>query len=76
MDEDQREAYRCSWLRRGSSRSITEAESGKQDLLGKCVFRVGVATGEVDIEPANTGADLAGMAIARAVRLEAKATAG
>jgi class 3 adenylate cyclase len=45
--------------------------------IGKRVFRVGVATGELVMERKATGGfDIAGMTIARAVRLEAKARPG
>ena len=48
----------------------------KKELIGKRVFRIGAATGDVDMTPADRDEDIAGMAIARAVRLEGKATAG
>jgi class 3 adenylate cyclase len=50
--------------------------AGKPEGIGKRVFRIGVATGEVAMEPKKDGFDIAGMAIARAVRMEAKAKPG
>ncbi len=45
--------------------------------IGKRVFRIGVATGDLVMEPKpNGGFEIAGMTIARAVRLEAKAAPG
>ncbi len=44
---------------------------------GKRVFRIGIATGDLVMQPKPTcGHDIAGMTIARAVRLEAKANPG
>jgi class 3 adenylate cyclase len=51
--------------------------AGKPPGIGKRVFRVGIATGELVMEPKKTGGfDIAGMTIARAVRMEAKARPG
>jgi class 3 adenylate cyclase len=45
--------------------------------LAKRIFRSGAATGEIDMQPKRGGGfDIAGMTIARAVRLEAKAQPG
>jgi class 3 adenylate cyclase len=45
--------------------------------IGKRIFRIGIATGDLVMEPkANGGFDIGGMTIARAVRLEAKARPG
>ena len=51
--------------------------ASKSAGIGKCVFRIGVATGDLVMAPKPTGGfDIAGMTIARAVRLEAKAKPG
>ncbi len=45
--------------------------------IGKRIFRIGIATGDLVMEPkANGGFDIGGMTIARAVRLETKARPG
>ncbi len=49
----------------------------KSDPIGKRVFRIGVATGDLVMTPKSAGGyEIGGMAIARAVRLEAKAKPG
>ncbi|HEX4611167.1 MAG TPA: hypothetical protein VH092_23450 [Urbifossiella sp.] len=54
-----------------------EHSAGKPAGIGKRVFRVGVATGELMTEPKpGGGVEIGGMTIARAVRLEAKARPG
>ncbi|MBI4662778.1 MAG: adenylate/guanylate cyclase domain-containing protein [Verrucomicrobia bacterium] len=57
--------------------STREHNKSKDKPIGKRVFRIGAATGELVMEPkAGGGYEIAGMTIARAVRLEAKAKPG
>ena len=54
-----------------------EHNSTKPVGIGKRVFRIGIATGDLVMQPKPTGGhDIAGLTIARAVRLEAKANPG
>ncbi len=54
-----------------------EHNKTKTKPIGKRVFRIGIATGELVIQPKPGGGfDIAGMTIVRAVRMEAKATPG
>lgn len=49
----------------------------KTQPIAKRVFRIGAATGPIDMKPkGGSGYEIAGMAIARAVRLEAQSTPG
>ncbi len=51
--------------------------SDRSQPVGKRVFRIGVATGDIALEPLKGGGyEIAGMTIARAVRLESKASPG
>lgn len=61
-----------------TTHSATAAHnSTRSDALAKRVFRIGAATGEVVVEANPVGGfEIAGTAIARAVRLEAKAAPG
>lgn len=52
----------------------SEHNANLSEPRARRVFRVGIATGEIAIDPDNCG--LAGMAISRAARLEAKANPG
>ena len=49
---------------------------GKIDALAKRYFRVGIATGPIEVREQNGTREFAGLVIARAVRLEAKAEPG
>jgi class 3 adenylate cyclase len=54
-----------------------EHNKSKNKAIGKRVFRIGIATGELVMEPQPGGGyEIAGLTIARAVRMEAKAKPG
>lgn len=68
------EAHRFAQAVHVATRKHNQA---RQSPLAKRVFRIGAATGELTILPkALGGVDIAGSAIARAVRLESKAAPG
>jgi len=71
--DDAFQAYGFSVALHGAAK---EWNTGKVDPLAKRFFRIGIATGPIEVRDEKGNREVAGFAIARAVRLEAKAEPG